>query len=94
MIDHVDHHSPTSVAVVMGTIAVSLTSRIDPGAIGCMGLPEDRETRQCLALAPVAQSPGTTAVIALLTLVARRALVALRPSFRANKRVPVSLLRH
>lgn len=57
MIDHIDHHSPTSTAVVMDTIAVSLTSRIDPGAIGYEIFPEVRETRQCLAPASVAYSP-------------------------------------
>lgn len=38
LIDYIDHHSPSSTAVVMDTIAVSLISRINPSAIGYEGL--------------------------------------------------------
>lgn len=95
MMDHIDHHSPTSTAVVMDTIAVSLTSRINPGAICYEGLSRSpRDTSMSGTCFSRAVATGTTAVIALSTLAARHALVPLRPSFRANKRAPVALLRH
>jgi hypothetical protein len=75
MIDHVDHNSPTSTAVVMDTIAVSLTSRIDPGAIGYeVSSRSPRDASMSGTCFSCALAAGTTAVIALSALAARHAL--------------------
>lgn len=94
MIDHIDHHSPTSAAVFMDTIAVSVTSMVNPGAIGYEDPSRSsRNTSMSGTCFGCTVATSTTAVIALLTSVARRALVP-QTSFRANKRAPVTLLRH
>jgi hypothetical protein len=81
MIDHIDHHSPTFIAVVMDTIAVSLTSRIDPSAIGYEGLSRSpRDTSMPGTCFSCALAAGTTAVIALSTLAAPQPVVPLCPS--------------
>lgn len=62
----------------MGTVAVSLTSGIDPGAIGYEVFSRSlRDTSMSGACFSRTLAAGTTAVIALSTLAARHAL---RPS--------------
>lgn len=66
LIDHENLRSPPSTAVLMDTMAVSLTSRINPGAMGYEGLSRSlRDTSMSGICFKRTVATSTTAVIAL-----------------------------